>query len=82
MSDFDKELAKILGEANAFTDQMEQEVKKNLEDIERVATVNTGRSDIVKTLRETSDKTKASVRKEVTVIEESIPKTKKDGRHD
>jgi len=77
MSDFDKELAKILGEANAFTDQMEQEVKKNLEDIERVATVNTGRSDIVKTLRETSDKTKASVRKEVTVIEESIPKTKK-----
>jgi len=80
-SDLDKELAKILGETNQFNSLLEEEVKRNIEDIERVSELNTGKSDIVKPLREVSEKTKASVRKEITIIEESIPKTKRiDGK--
>jgi hypothetical protein len=75
--DLDAELEKILGESNAFNNLLAEEVRRNIEDIERVSEVNTGKSDIVKSIRDNAERTKESVRKEITVIEESIPKTKK-----
>ncbi len=75
--DLEAELKIVLGESNEFNNLLAEEVRKNIEDIERVAEVNTGKSDIVTSIRESAKKTKESVKKEISVIEESIPKTKK-----
>ncbi len=71
------ELKKILGESNDFNVLLAEEVRKNIEDIERVAEVNTGKSEMVKSIRDSVELTKKSVKREISIIEESIPKSKR-----